>query len=229
MKLKENKKVLISLILNIIIIVFTLAATIIMFTGFKFMKGPEIVLESTKLGMFRFFTVDSNLSMGIVALLFAIEEVKLLQGKIKEIARVFYLLKIMTTTAVALTFVIVFTYLGNIVEYGIASMLMNSNLFFHLLIPVLSIVTFTIFESNNKLCFKDSFYGLLPTVLYSIYYLLNVLIHTRNGIVPVEYDWYWFVQNGVWTTLIVMPLILFITWLISVGLWKINNYFSLKG
>ena len=51
--------------------IITVVASIIMFTGFKFMHTYENVLESTKIGMLRFFTVESNLLMGIVSLLFA--------------------------------------------------------------------------------------------------------------------------------------------------------------
>ena len=69
---KGKVNIKISLAINIIIVVFTIAASIIMFTGFKFMHGYETVLESTKIGMLRFFTVDSNIFMGIVALMLGI-------------------------------------------------------------------------------------------------------------------------------------------------------------
>ena len=74
----EKKNIKISLIINIIVVLLTIIASIIMFTGFKFMYGYEPLLETTKIGMLKFFTVQSNLLMGIVSLLFAIKEVKLL-------------------------------------------------------------------------------------------------------------------------------------------------------
>ena len=76
-----KKHIIISLIINIIVVLLTLIASIIMFTGFKFMYGYEPLLETTKIGMLKFFTVQSNLFMGIVSLLFAIKEVKLLKEK----------------------------------------------------------------------------------------------------------------------------------------------------
>lgn len=76
-----KKHIIISLIINIIVVLLTLIASIIMFTGFKFMYGYEPLLETTKIGMLKFFTVQSNLLMGIVSLLFAIKEVKLLKEK----------------------------------------------------------------------------------------------------------------------------------------------------
>jgi hypothetical protein len=134
-----------------------------------------------------------------------------------------YKLKLMATTAVSLTFIIVFTYLGPISKDGIISLLQNSNIFFHLVIPVLSIITFTLFERTNKLKFKDSLYGIIPTIIYAVLYLTNILIHMENGKVSPVYDWYWFVQNGVKTAIIVAPMIIIISYIISLILWKLNR------
>lgn len=219
----NKTKMKISLIVNILIVITTVVASIIMFTGFKFMHAYETVLESTRIGMLRFFTVQSNLFMGIASLIFAIKEIKMLNGKIDDIPVKYYILKLMATTTVALTFLVVFAYLGPISKDGIPSMLMNSNLFFHLLIPVTSIVNFVVFERTNKIKFKYTFFGLIPTILYEIYYLTNVLIHMENGIVSPQYDWYWFVQNGVWTAVIVAPMMLVVSYVISLILWRLNK------
>ncbi len=219
----KKTSIKISLVINILIFITTIIASIIMFTGFKFMYGYETVLESTKIGMFRFFTVDSNLFMGITALVFATAEIKLLKGKTNEISLKLYILKLMATTGVGLTFLIVFGYLGQIADGGIPSMIMNSNLFFHLLIPVISMINFAIFERTDKIKFRYAILGITPAALYAIYYLINVLIHIEDGRVSPLYDWYWFVQGGLWQIVIVMPLILGITYIISLTLWGINK------
>lgn len=219
----NKTKMKISLIVNILIVITTVVASIIMFTGFKFMHAYETVLESTRIGMLRFFTVQSNLFMGIASLIFAIKEIKMLNGKIDDISVKYYILKLMATTAVALTFLVVFAYLGPISKDGIPSMLMNSNLFFHLLIPVASMLDFVVFERTNKIKFKYTFFGVIPTILYEVYYLTNILIHMQNGIVSPQYDWYWFVQNGVWTAVIVAPMMLVISYVISLILWRLNK------
>lgn len=211
----------ISLILNIIIFMMVICASIMMFTGFRFMPG-EIILESNKLGMFKFFTVDSNLFMGIISLLFAIFEIRTLRGKIDEIPKYMYILKLMATTGVTLTFVVVFAYLWPLVG-SLYLMILNSNLFFHLLVPVFSMITFVFFEKNNKISFKYSFYGLIPIIMYGLYYLINVLIHMNNGIVSPVYDFYYFVQNGVWTSIIVVPVMFIISYIISLILWRFNR------
>ena len=102
-------------------------------------------------------------------------------------------------------------------------MIVNSNLFFHLLIPVLSMLNFSIFERNDKLKFGYTFYGIIPTALYGVYYLTNIFIHMENGQVSPIYDWYWFVQNGVWTVIIVVPMLFTITYIISLILWRFNK------
>ncbi len=207
-----------SLILNILITLLTIFASIIMFTGIKITHGAEPLLETSKIGMFKFFTVDSNIFMGLISLLFIIKEIKN-----EEITKNMYRLKLMSTTAVSLTFIIVFTYLGPIAAGGIKSMLQNSNLFFHLIIPVLSIINLTLFEKTDKLKRKDTLYGIIPTVIYALFYLTNILIHVENGKVSPIYDWYWFVQGGIKTAIIVAPMIILITYIISLILWKINR------
>ncbi len=207
-----------SIILNIIIVSLTILALILMFTGIKITHGVEPILETTKLGAFKFFTVQSNLFMGIMALIFIILELKN-----KEISKNIYRLKLMSTTAVSLTFIMVVIYLGPIVPNGIISLLQNSNLFFHLIIPILSIIDFIIFERTDKLKLKDSLYGLIPTLLYASMYTTNIIIHMKNGIVSTKYDWYWLAQHGEKTSLISVIMIPLLTYIISLTLWKLNK------
>lgn len=219
----KNYKIKISFIINIVTTILTIAACIIMYTGFKFMPGRDIILEAQKLEMLKFFTVQSNIFVGIVSLVFAIKEIKIIKGKFKDLTATDYIFKLMSTTAVGLTFLVVFAYLGPITDGGIPVMLKNSNLFFHLIIPVVSILNFVIFEKTNKISYKKTVYGIVPTAIYGIYYLTNILIHAENGKVSVVYDWYWFVQNGIWTAFIVVPMLFGITYLISLAIWKANK------
>ena len=226
--MKNNKRVKMSLYINIIITILTIIATIIMITGFKFMTGVEPVLESTKIGVFKFFTVDSNLFAGIISFIFILNEISIIKGEKKEISDKLYILKLMATTAVSLTFIVVFVYLGNIAENGLISLLLNSNLFFHLIIPLLNIIDFIFFIKKDNITYKYAFYGLIPTLLYTVFYTTNVIIHIENGRVSPKYDWYWFVQNGLWTTVIVAPTILLITYIISLILLLLNKIINRK-
>lgn len=218
-----RRKTQIAFILNIIIVIMTIIAFIVMFTDFKFMPGTETVIASSKIGRLRFFTIDSNLLMGIVALIFAIEQKKLLDGKIKGIKPVFYVCNLMATSAVGLTFTIVLVYLGQITPNGLYSMYVNKNLFFHGLIPLLSMINFIFFEKTNKLKFKHTILALMPIIVYTTYYLMNLLLHIENNTVSPEYDWYYFIQKGVNTIIIVLPVILTVSYIISYALYHFNK------
>ena len=221
----DNKlnKTKISLMLNYIIVIFEVISFVILLTGYKFMFGVEPVLETSTIKMFRFFTIDANLLMGICSLIFIIQERKLLLGKIKEIPVKYYVIKLISTVSLVLTFLVVLLYLGRISKWGLMALYQNSNLFFHLVIPLLSIIAFVFFEKNNKIKLHYNLYSLIPIVLYAIYYIINVLIHMENGVVPKKYDWYYFVQGGINQAFIIVPLMFIITYIISIGLWFFNK------
>ena len=129
----------------------------------------------------------------------------------------------MATSGVTLTFAVVFLYLGHIAQGGIYSLLLNSNLFFHLIIPILNIVDFVLFIQFDDVLYKYAFYGLIPMGLYSIFYATNVILHINNGMVSPKYDWYWFVQNGIWTMVFVIPIIVSLNYIISLLLVLFNK------
>ena len=219
-------KTKISLILNYLIFIFVVLGTVIMFTGYKFTYLKEPVLEAKGLAVFKFFTVDSNILMGISAIIFAHKERKLLTRKINDIPLGYYILKFMATVSVCLTFLIVFLYLGRIAEGGLISLLQNSNLFFHLIIPLLSIVSFTIFEHTDKIKFNYVICGLIPMLLYGIYYVINIIVHVEDGVISPKYDWYWFAQNGVNGIYVTAFTIIAFTYVIGIIIWIINKKIS---
>ena len=216
------KKTKIAITLNIIITIFALVGMTLMLLGVQVM-GPEDGFSDNKISMFRFYTVDTNVLMGIISLIFGIYEIKFIKGKIEKIPTKLYILKLISTVGVALTFIIVVFYLAPIATYGYLSMFRNANLFFHFLVPVLSIIVFCFLEKTKEIEFKHTFTGISTMVLYSVFYLINILIHSENGKVSPKYDWYWFVQNGVWTMVIVVPIIFVLTYIISFTLWKLNR------
>lgn len=219
------RKLKMSFIINILIFVLTVVSTIFMLVGFQFM-GYEEALTATKIEAFKFYTVDSNILMGTMALIFAIYELQFFKSKKNEIPNKVYILKLVATVGVVLTFLTTVIYLAPFAPNGYFSMFKNSNLFYHLIIPLLSIITFTIFESTDKIKFKDTFVGIITMFIYSIFYLVNVLIHVENGKVEIMYDWYGFVQNGLQAAFVVIPIMYLITYFISCSLWFLNKKIS---
>ena len=217
----SSKKLKLSLILNIIIFIMVVLGTIFMVTGFKFMGNTQ-VLASTGLEPLKFYTVDSNLFVGLASLILIIYEYLFLNKKINKIPKFVYILKYIGTVAVSLTFLVTLLYLAPSYGKNFLFLYQNSNLIFHLIVPVLSFISFTCFE-NIKLDFKYTFYGVSTMIVYGIYYVINILIHQENGKVALEYDWYGFVKGGVSTIFIVFSLILLFTYLISFGIFKLSK------
>ena len=190
-----------------------------MFTGFKFMPA-ETLLEVSNIEMFKFYTVDSNILIGIISLIFAIYEIRIMRGKIKEMPTYMYNLKLVGTSGILLTFIVTACFLAPM--YGFYAMYNNNNLFFHLIVPILSIVTYVCFENyDNK--YKYAFIGMIPMVLYSIFYTINVLTHLENGKPTYTYDFYGFLQGNINNVFIVIPVMFIVSYLISVLIIFLNK------
>lgn len=217
-----ERKIKMSIFMNVLIFILTLMSTIFMLVGFKFM-GEDTVLTATKIEAFKFYTVDSNILMGIIALFFAGLEIQKLFGKIDEIPTYAYVLKLVGTVGVVLTFLTTVLYLGPIIDTGFFSLFRNSNLFYHLIIPILSMITFVLFENTDKLKLKHTFIGMITMLIYSVFYTVSALLHIENGKVIHGYDWYGFVKNGLSSVYIVTPVMLLFTYLISFGLYFLNK------
>lgn len=215
--MKDLKK---AYILNICIVVLEVFAVSWMMSGIK--AG---VLSAAKLSSLKYFTVDSNILMGIFALLAALDQGKVLKGKKAEVSVLTYILKLSGTVGVTLTMLVTIFFLGPTMgrTYGFFSLFEKSNFFLHLFNPVLSIIVFLCFERSSKITFKHTFTAVIPLVIYSIYYVAVTVAHMTNGVINKGYDWYGFFVLGIRSAFIVLPAIIIITWLISFALWKLNR------
>ena len=183
------------------------------------------VLSGGKLRALRYFTVDSNILMGLFSLWAAVDQGMVLKGKRREVSTVSYILKLTGTVGVTLTMFVTIFFLGPTIgrRSGFFSLFAKSNFFLHLVNPVLSIVTFLCFEKTSKIAFKHTFTAVIPLVIYAVYYVREVLTHMTDGVIQKGYDWYGFFAFGLRTANIILPLLLLITWLISFALWKLNR------
>ena len=213
----------ISLVLNIGIFVLMVLGTVFMVIGYRFM-GDESLLVEANVKAFRFFTVDSNVLMGVICLLYAVCEISVLTGKHERIPTWLSVAKLIGTTGVALTMVTVVVFLAPLVTasgnpLGYWALFLNTNLFFHLVIPLAAIVVFVFCETTDRIRWRYTWLGMVPMGIYAIFYSFNALAHVEDGKVPVAYDWYHFMQGGLWMMAIVLPLMLGVTYLLSWLLW----------
>ena len=216
-----NKRIVCSMIFNFIIFVTVLIGTLFMVTGFKFMSSAGN-LTSTGWAAFKYFTVDSNIVVGVVAFIMFIYELLYLSKRIEVIPQFVYILKHIGTVGVILTFVVTLFYLAPLLGSKFLFLYQNTNLLFHLIVPIFSFVSFVFFE-KTKIDFKYTFYGLSTMVLYGIYYIGNIIIHLDNGVVNSKYDWYGFMKLGLLSIFIVVPIMMVITYFISWLLFRLNK------
>lgn len=205
-------------------------ATFCMLAGIELMNdNPEILaFTSSNLEAFKYFTVDSNVLAGLAALIFIVFQVLVARGKITAIPKAIYALKLAGTAGVTLTMLVTVCFL--IPQFGEHwyILFMNNNLFFHLIIPLLCIISFCFFEPMGTYKLSASLFGLIPMILYGIAYTINIAAHL-NGPAPLkDYDWYNFLDGKISNAIISVPVMILVTWLISLGLWAMNKHTSKK-
>ena len=171
------------LILNIILVIFTVIGIILMLTG----KPEEGALQSTGIENFKFYTVLTNVFCGIIA---AVHLIFLLLKKDTDKIRV---LKLAAVCGVAITFAVVAFMFGPL--YGFPQFYKRGNLFFHLLEPVVAMVEFILIR-RKKIPFKYTVIAAVPTLLYGFGYMTNILINGIGGPWPYTNDFYAFLSWG---------------------------------
>lgn len=217
-----NNKVknIVSLFLDFIVFLLSVIGFLLMF-----FLGKDSGLSSHGFSSLRYFTVLSNLFMGLISFLMFISML-IAMKKRREMSEKWLVLSHVATVSVTITFLVVAFFLAIKAQLdgrGYFSMFRGSNLIFHFILPVLAILNFTIFEKGKKMPFYSLFFAYIPIVLYGIFYVCNFYFHwviSNEG----NYDWYGFLSNG---NAIQLMLVLFafilITFLISFGLAFFNG------
>ncbi len=103
-----------------------------------------------------------------------------------------YYLKVIGTSGVVVTMVTVLLFLGPM--YGYQYMYKGSDLFMHLLTPLMAIVSLCMFERNG-ISFEMSFIGMLPVALYAPLYSFKIFRAPEGKRWD---DFYGFNRSGKW-------------------------------
>ncbi|MBP5601748.1 MAG: hypothetical protein J6X78_03375 [Treponema sp.] len=214
-----------SISINAVTFLLTAFATTCMILGINLFSRTEEVRAFTaaNLEAFKYFTVDSNVMAGITALIYLI-----LEAKGKELsaraATFLHSLRLAATTGVALTMLVTAFFL--IPQFGKDWYILyiDNNFFFHLTIPLLCVIDYIFFEPGAKsLTLKQSVSGIIPMMVYAVFYTINIIIHLGNGEPLKTYDWYGFLGGKLTNAFIAIPAMLLITWGISLAIWGANK------
>jgi len=212
---------LISFIINCLIAAMVLFAFTAMFLGWNFM-GKAGKLDSPGLDMLRYFTIDSNVLMGICSLIMAGAELMVLLGKWESLPACIYVIKLMGASSVLLTFVVTVCFLRPQFKDPLA-LYYNSNLFFHLLVPLAGAGSFVFAERSALLPVSAVLPGALPTFVYAMYYMVSVLTHLKDGKPDKHYDFYNFLNGDLKRAPAALVIILTAACLLSLLLWLGNR------
>ncbi len=168
----------------------------------------------------KFFTVLSNLMNGLIALIYA--------GRLirdKEVTVPLKTAKLAGVSAVTLTFLTVMLMLGPL--YGYNTMFNGSNLWMHLVLPLLSIFSLLVWERDVHIPSRSILWAVLPVLLYEIGYVLNLIIN-GIGTFPHSNDFYGFMQWGYGMAAVIAVSILAISCGIAAVFWKLGGMHGYK-
>ena len=164
----------------------------------------------------RFFTVDSNILMAVCAVIFLV-----FYCMRKDVFPKWLSVFMLTAAAsVGVTFFTVVCFLGPgqaALGRGYFSLFRGSNLFFHLINPVLGMADLIFLAPQYHYTVRSCIYGVIPTAVYSFVYAAMVL--TRRW--P---DFYNFTFRGhYWMTPLVIIIFVLLSFVISVILSRTHN------
>ena len=223
---KKKLYLIISSGINFIIFILVLIAWIL--SMFVYKEGDNIFSS------LRYFTVLSNIYMGLVAFIVGIAQVHTLLKKKDEISEKVHALYLTGTVSVTITFLVVVFFLAikaQIDGAGYFSMFTQYNLFFHFIIPVLTLINFFAFEGKENSTFKSVPFAILPILAYGIFYISNYYCKWFMGTSPSlgqTSDWYGFMGENASVLHCVVLVVAFIVGglLLSTVMWGLNKLFG---
>ena len=183
----------------------------------KLALGSNILLiVLASLGLY-FSIVDKNAFLyysdnaGMFALSSSIIYVIIVLAK-KEPNFLCLALRYVSTTCLVLTLVGTFYVATTTGENYLDSFIKGSHLFNNLLCPIVSFVSFTMFEGDRRLNKKKTiWYALIPTVIYGIIMLVCNLTNTFTG----PYSFMMINDNPVYVTVIVFIVTIILNYVIG--------------
>ena len=158
--LKTITKILIKaalIIIGVLGIVLTALST-------AFMGGASV---------FFFFTVQSNIFIMLMALIFLINEVVFLITNKSFINQTLLHIKYVATIAITVTFLGFFTMLAPLM--GVDYLLSFNNFSLHAIVPILAIVDFFLFDKDIKLTYKSSLLATISPICYVIFVYIGAI------------------------------------------------------
>ena len=142
---------------------------------------------------FIYFTNISNLIVGLMSLINAVFLILSVVKNKNCVPQAFTLIKIIAISMTTLTFFTVLLVIGSVDGY--IENYSGRNFFTHLIVPLLTLFSYFFFEEKLELKWKYSLCLLMPFVIYSIVYVINVVfLQTWPDLYQINKQglWYFF-------------------------------------
>lgn len=167
------KKLIIQLILRVALIVIGVVGITLTTISSSFMGGHNVT--------FLFFTIQSNITIIVIELLFAYDALMQLLGKKSFVNNAWLLVKYLFTIAITITFLVFAFMLAP--TLGIDYLLSFNNYSLHFIVPILAIIDFFIFDKDIKLNKFTCLWGLAMPIYYVIFFLIGIPLNIKyiNG------------------------------------------------
>lgn len=209
---------------NFIVFAFVMTGWMMMLIG-----GSSLALSSEGLGSLKYFTVLSNLFVGVTSLISAIYGLVSLLKHEEKMPLWMMVIHFSAVTSVTITFLVVICFLSPVAQIngqGYFVMFKGANLFLHLFSPLFAIINWIFFGHNPKISAKSVSFCIVPVLLYGIFYVLNYYLHFVSSEIEgsSNYDWYGFMGEGSPLHVIVLILAFIVgSFLLGLGLWALNK------
>lgn len=168
--------------------------------------GVALSAAESGAGMFRYYTLDSNVMAAIGSLLFVITGLLSLK-KGEEVPSWVKGIRLMSTSVLMVTFLVVLLVLAPFYDpaFGFIGIFTNgSMLYHHLLCPLLSLVSFLIFERTPVISRTWVRWSLVPTIVYALIAAILNITRVMSGPYPFLHVY----EQPVWLSILWTVVIL---------------------
>ena len=220
-KMKKVKVLnIFSLILNLAIVGFVVYGVILLANA------------NALVGSLMYFTVESNLLVGVAAFIAAIFAIISLVKK-QALPKAVNVFKLIATVGVALTLITVAFVLAPMHGWNFPTQFGGFKIdkiefIYHLIVPSISIITYFFFDTGKGTKWTVNFLSIIFPLLYGVFYVVNHYVNFVEGLgyegTALAYDWYgFFTFEQVAFTFLMLAGLLVGAFLVSLFLWFVNK------
>jgi len=175
---------------NIISLVFNIAVVAILIRVLVDYIAVQHTVSPRGMSYFAFYTTDSNLMYAIICLITIPFNIMFIVNKNYKIPKWVSLIRFYGTTVVAVTFFVVLFLLGPLNPGGFIELYEGMPFYLHLIVPLIAMINFILFDQYNDISFIQLFINTIPTLIYGIFYALWVNVFK-------QIDAYTFFKHGI--------------------------------